>query len=223
MHRNDLYTTIHKALRSMLYELGSKLQKNDFTDDTATRELLSQMRKYLELFNDHAQSEERAIHPELRKVEPGLVDKLEKDHRQIEHNADVAIVIAAEIEQPGSPDELITAGERLHGAFNDYIAFFITHINFEESTSRPTLWRHFTDDQLAAIRGNIMSSLSPEQSMVFVGGIFSSSDVNELARMVAEMKSSPMPADAKEAIMRLARDKAGEERWQIIQERAERA
>jgi hemerythrin-like domain-containing protein len=206
MRRSDLYTTIHKAIRMMLYELGSKVQRNDFTDAIATRELLSQLRQYLALLNEHALDEERYIHPELRAVEPELVDKLESMHRQIEHNADVVISVAAEIDQLAGPD--------------DYIAYFLTHINLEEATSRPALWKHFADDQLEAMRSNIIRSLSPEEVTVWIGGIFSSSEVNELAQMVAMMKASPMPSEAKEAILGLARDKAGEERWQIIQQRA---
>jgi hypothetical protein len=44
MRRSDLYTTVHKAIRGLLYELGSKMQRNDFTDDTATRELPAQLK-----------------------------------------------------------------------------------------------------------------------------------------------------------------------------------
>lgn len=220
MRRSDLYTTVHKAIRSMLYELGSKIQRNDFTDDTATRELLAQLQQYLKLTNEHADYEERYIHPELRLQEPDLVSELESMHREIERYADVAVGIAAEIEQLSNPDELIVTGERLHNAYNDYIAYLLSHINLEEAKSRPALWKHFTDDQLEAMRSNIMRSLTPEQSTIWIGGIFSSSEVNELAQMVSMMKASPMPPEAKEAIMNLARNKAGEERWQIIQQRA---
>jgi hemerythrin-like domain-containing protein len=221
MRRSDLYTTIHKAIRSMLYELGSKIQSNDFTDEVATRELLAQLQQYLGLTNDHADYEERYIHPELRLQEPDLVAELESMHREIERYADVAIGIAAEIEQLSNPDELIVTGERLHNAYNDYIAYLLSHINLEEAKSRPALWKHFTDDQLEAMRSNIMRSLTPGQSTIWIGGIFASSEVNELAQMVAMMKASPMPPEAKEAIMNLASNRAGEERWQIIQQRAE--
>jgi Hemerythrin HHE cation binding domain len=220
MRRSDLYTTVHKVIRNMLYELGSNIQRNDFTDDAATQELLSQLREYLELFNEHAQLEERFIHPELIVREPDLVEELESMHRQIERNADSTNGIAVKLEQLNNPDELIVTGERLHNAYNDYIAYFLPHINFEESTSRPALWKHFSDEQLEAMRSNIMGNLPPEHITVWIGGIFSSSEVNELAQMVSMMKASPMPPEAKEAIMNLARNKAGEERWQIIQQRA---
>jgi len=220
MRRSDLYTTVHKAIRSMLYELGTNIQRNDFTDDTATRELFAQLQQYLKLINEHADYEERYIHPELRLKDPDLVSELESMHREIERYADVAVGIAAEIEQLSNPDELIVTGERLHNAYNDYIAYLLSHINLEEAKSRPALWKHFTDDQLEAMRSNIMKSLTPEQSTIWIGGIFSSSEVNELAQMVSMMKASPMPPETKEAIMNLARNNAGEERWQRIQQRA---
>lgn len=220
MRRSDLYTTVHKAIRDMLYELGSKIQRNDFTDDAATRELLAQLRQYLRLVNDHADYEERYIHPDLRLQEPDLVSELESMHREIERNADVAIGVSAEIEKLSDPDELIVTGERLHNAYNDYLAYLLTHINLEEAKSRPALWKHFSDEQLEAMRSNIMGNLPPEQITIWIGGIFSSSEVNELAQMVFMMKASPMPPEAKEAIMNLARNKAGEGRWQTIQQRA---
>jgi Hemerythrin HHE cation binding domain len=220
MSAQDLYTAVHKACRSMLYGMGSRLQMNDFTDETATRDLLSHLRYHLEMFNGHAQDEEGFIHSKMREFEPELVDTLEGNHVEIERRGDVIKSIAMEIEGLHDPDEMIAAGRKLHQALNDYIAFFITHINFEEETSQPTLWRHFDDQQLIAMRANIIANHTPEQNIFWLGGIFSSSDVNELAALVSEMKFSPMPPEAIQAIMDLARDKAGEERWQVIQRRA---
>ena len=111
----DLYTAVHKACRSMLYDMGSKLQMNDFTDETTTRDLVSHLRYHLELFNGHAQDEERFIHSKMREFEPELVDTLEVNHDEIERKGDVIKGIAMEIEGLDDSDEMIGRAENCTG------------------------------------------------------------------------------------------------------------
>lgn len=49
--REDLFTPIHEGVRSMIYELGTKLQRSDFTDVAATDTILKQLRHNLQSAN----------------------------------------------------------------------------------------------------------------------------------------------------------------------------
>jgi len=69
----DIFTPIHKALRSMLYGLSSRLQTNDFSDLGTTKTLVNDLENdfaiaqlagcNLCVLSQHAMDEETTIFP----------------------------------------------------------------------------------------------------------------------------------------------------------------
>jgi hypothetical protein len=68
--REDLFTPIHKGVRSMIYELGTKLQKTDFTDLSASEAIVTQLKHDLQsanstciacMLHEHAGHEEQSM------------------------------------------------------------------------------------------------------------------------------------------------------------------
>ena len=92
MPRADIFTPIHKALRSMIYELGKELQTTDFTDEKATAAMVSRLKQDLSLasstcvlclLHEHAGNEDKYVFPDVRQYEPKLVDTLLQEHREV--------------------------------------------------------------------------------------------------------------------------------------------
>jgi hemerythrin superfamily protein len=220
MDREDLFTLIHKALRALLYDLGLELQTNDFTDKIATLGLLPRIPHDLEVCTEHANAEEGFIFPDMRDLESELVAILESEHQDIESLGSVVVGIMGEVDALEDPDELITAGIRLNQAFNEYTAFFLRHLNYEEKTILPASQEYFSDEQLRAMRAAIMESQSPEQNIENTGWILRSANNNELAHTLMGMKASGMPPEILEGIMSFARDTVGEERFEDIKQKA---
>jgi hemerythrin-like domain-containing protein len=220
MARFDLYTTIHKALRNMLCDLGGQMRMNDFTDKDATAEVIAKTKYYLQLFYEHALSEEQSIHSQMRAFVPEIVDRLEREHQAIEERGAVIKEIILELPDSSEPAEMITIGMRLHQAFNAYQAFFLEHINYEEATFLPMTQQHYDDEQLAAMRTDILAHTTPERGMEWLGWMFASGDVNELAELLANIEASPLPPEAIQGIRMLAQNAVGEERWGLLQKRA---
>ena len=69
----DLFTSVHKGLRAMLYNLSARLQTHDFADVAATRQLLTDLESdfaaarsagcILCAFAAHAEDEDAIIFP----------------------------------------------------------------------------------------------------------------------------------------------------------------
>lgn len=217
MAREDLFTMIHKGLRSMLYDRGIELQVRDFTDTDTNGDFFSRLDYNFEIGNEHAMHEERHIFPEMRRYEQDLVSRLVRDHRRIEELRAEVMSAADGVEKSGSEDELIARGIEANQAFNDYLAYFLGHINFEEANVLPSTQEHFDDAELASMRASIMKDMSPEKNRESLRLMLPVSNNNELAETVRGIKASGMPPEAFEKMMSFARDILGEDRWRAVE------
>src|SRR5208282_6663365 len=89
----DLFTPIHKALRSMIYDVGGRLQRVDFADKAASTAVLADLQHeftsavsatcVLCLLHAHAGSEEAGIFPSMDSIDPSMIRMLLEDHQEI--------------------------------------------------------------------------------------------------------------------------------------------
>ncbi|MCI4324250.1 MAG: hemerythrin domain-containing protein, partial [Thermoplasmata archaeon] len=89
----DLFTTIHKALRSMIYQLGSRLQTNDFADPVETAALVADLEHDFAVarsagcvvcvLRHHAVAEDASIFPSVSTHAPTLVASLIEEHHEL--------------------------------------------------------------------------------------------------------------------------------------------
>ena len=82
MPRVDLFTTIHKAVRAVIYDAARSLQSADVDDDAGTR-TLDRLEHTLGLLEEHHDHEERSIFPRVRAFEPKLIAELESQHAEV--------------------------------------------------------------------------------------------------------------------------------------------
>ncbi|HTT34702.1 MAG TPA: hypothetical protein VMH78_02385 [Thermoplasmata archaeon] len=114
----DLFTPIHKALRSILYALSSRLQTNDFADVSAATSLLAYLESDFAIarsagcvlcnLSHHASDEEDAIFPDAAKAGSPLVGLLVAEHQALSaarwrKHAPVACALRASVPRSGSP------------------------------------------------------------------------------------------------------------------------
>src|ERR1022692_3642552 len=124
MQRVDLFTTVHKALRALIYHLSTMLQTADFTDERATTASLAALEHFLELLHEHAMHEDRTVFAETHKFEPEMVDELEAEHHQIDVHLDQVHKSSARVLAATTNEERIAAGDSLNRAVNNFIAFY---------------------------------------------------------------------------------------------------
>ena len=80
LRKTDLFTFIHKTIRSLIYNAASKLQTADFTDETEVKILLTSLRHDLDLLHEHAVNEDNIIFPEISDEEPQMIEVLNEEH-----------------------------------------------------------------------------------------------------------------------------------------------
>ena len=110
-------------------------------------------------------------------------------------------------------------GDKLNCTANDLFAFYLTHLNSEESTLVPAMWKHFTDEQIIAMRTNILRSLTAERAAQWNSWLFPSLNINELTSMFVELKKAA-PAPVFQNLARMAEKALGEDRWASVKAKA---
>jgi Hemerythrin HHE cation binding domain len=218
MPRLDLFTSIHKAIRALIYDTGGKLQRVDFADGRAAVKATADLIPVLSLLRDHHDTEEQFVFPKVRRFDGALIDDLESQHRTIETLLAIAgdAVVAAD---EAGPSDRGGAGVELNRRFNELTAFYLEHIAHEEVTILPVTWEHFADAQLGAIQGAIMGSMEPELMLQWLSWMFRGLNREELVGMLAGAKTN-MPAPALEAITDLGAASMEPTAWQVVRDQA---
>jgi hypothetical protein len=212
----------------MIYELGRALQTSDFTDERATETMVAKLKQDLStassaclicLLHEHAGNEDQYIYPDVRTYEPEMIEKLLAEHREVVRRIAGVWKIADELKALRNREERIGMGGKLNRTANDLFAYYLTHLNGEEATIVPAMWKHFTDEQLVAMRTNVERNTPPERYAEWMRWIFPSLNLNELTDMFMGLKKGA-PAPVFENMARIAEKALGEDRWAAVKTKA---
>lgn len=147
--RTDLYGLVHKAQRYHILGFARELSRANL-DDAATRErLLSEVRAIADMLIDHADNEERYIHPLYEALGDGA-KSLDDDHRAL----DARISEWLRIVEADRWIDLYRATMRL-------IAEYLLHIDAEECAQADILWPSYTDSELGAVMARFKAERDP--------------------------------------------------------------
>jgi len=199
----DLFTPIHKALRSMIYDVGGRLQRVDFADKAASTAVLADLQHeftsavsatcVLCLLHAHAGSEEAGIFPSMDSIDPSMIRMLLEDHQEIRRRLVTLTMMAEELEGTDTPRRRLEWGARINLEANEFFAFYLAHMNKEEVTIVPAMKEHFTDDQMRAMQGAIMGAMPPERLANYLRWMLPSLNMAELTGMMAGVKHGAPP------------------------------
>lgn len=226
--REDVFTPIHKGLRSLLYHVSGRLQTNDFADAAATRTLLNELEREFQvaqstacafcIMSTHAGHEDRLVFPDAASVANDLVARLILDHHELTRR-EVAIAEAGRhLLTLGTPGERIAAGVRLNQSVNELLTAYLDHMNREETELEPLMQAHFTDAQLAALRGKVIASLPPDQLFAFLSWILPALNASELAKLLGGARIG-MPPPVFAQVTDLCASKVDPGRWDDVKAR----
>ena len=224
----DLFTPIHKGLRSMIYGLSSRLQTNDFADLAATKALVNDLENdfavartagcILCVLAHHATDEETVIFGDVAKIANSLATTLIEEHHGLTRRELAIAASSHELLAMESAQGRIDAGVRLNQAANGLFAAYITHMNREEDELVPLMKEHFTDAEMAAMRGTIIARMPPERLFGLLGWMLPSLNVTELSSLLASVGQGAPPAVMK-AITDLCDAKVDPALWRAVKSR----
>ncbi|HZY92902.1 MAG TPA: hemerythrin domain-containing protein [Thermoplasmata archaeon] len=224
----DLFTSIHKGLRSMIYQLGTRLQTNDFTDLAATSALVTDLEHDFAVarsagcivcvLHHHAEDEESVIFPSVTKFDGSLITTLVNDHHELTRRELALGKSAHELLAMKEAEARLHAGVRLNQSANDLFAAYITHMNREDNELVPLMRKKFTNEQMAEMRGKIMGGMPPERLFAILGWMLPSINVHELSELISGLqKGAPPPLV--QGVVSLCAAKVEPARWQAVRDR----
>jgi Hemerythrin HHE cation binding domain len=228
IEREDVFTPIHKGLRSLLYDVSGRIQTNDFADVAGTRALVNDLERDFQVAQSsgcavcimatHAGHEERLVFPDAARSANDLVARLILDHHELTRR-EIAIAEAArQLLALGTPRERIAAGVQVNQAANELVALYLDHMNREETELEPLMQANFTDAELAAMRVKVIASMPPEQLFAFLSWILPSLNASELAKLLGSARAGmPPPVFAK--VTELCDAKVDPARWGDVKTR----
>jgi hemerythrin superfamily protein len=224
----DLFTPVHKAIRSMIYDVSGRLQTNDFTDVTTSKPLLSDLEHeftaaisagcILCLLHHHASDEETAVFPSVSKHDAALVQGFIDDHHALSRRLETITKMARDLPSKARPEERVQLGIALNQKANDFFAAYIDHMNREEEKLVPLMRERFTDEQIRKMRSAIMGAMPSDRLASLVRWMLPSLNVNEMTEMLGGIKASS-PPQVLQFITGIAAQHVDPQRWQTVKER----
>ena len=218
MPRFDTLTPIHKAVRSIVYEVGGDLQTTDFADEVEAAAAMADLESALRLMQDHHATEEVYLYPKLQPLEEQLVAAMLEQHTDIVGLLDLADDARKRVHIPDAETRVI-AGADANRRFNELVAFYFEHLAQEEADVLPATWKHFDDAQLMAIQGAIIAEMDPDVLFQWLGWMFKGLNRAELVGMLRGAKMG-MPPEALQAVRDLGESSMEPTAWQVIREQS---
>ena len=158
MTRVDLFTTIHKGLRALLFEAALETARVDLSRSCEVDRLVAQIERMLGFLDEHARLEDAEIIPALRTVDPVLAATLCAEH-QTHPSVHAAVLRAARALALAPDGERGTAGKHLMRVVNQLVSMQLLHMNHEETVVNAVLWGAYGDAELLAMRGRSVARL----------------------------------------------------------------
>ena len=215
LRKTDLFTFIHKSIRSMIYNSASKLQSTDFSDEKESKEMLLSLRQDLELLHEHAEHEDNIIFPEIADNEPEMIKILNDEHIELESKLNKLLTQMNKIYITSNDEKRLVFGEELNNMFNDFSASYLAHMNHEEATVLEASFKYLSDDELIAIRTRIQTKIPAERYKIWLHWMLKSLNNSELVGLLGGMKASA-PSQVFENVLQVSESVIDAERLRKI-------
>ncbi|MGP8072961.1 MAG: hemerythrin domain-containing protein [Thermoplasmata archaeon] len=224
--RENLFRPIHKGIRLMLYQLGSGLQAQSFTNVEESNEFVARLKRNLGdslsncilcLLTIHAHHEEKDIFAKVRVHDSDAVDAVMKEHVEIARLVRSVSATCDELQTMADAKRRIEVGDRLIQEVNELIALYLAHLNNEESLLVPVMWQWFNDDQLREMRRVFYDTLPLSMFETWMRWTLPAMNTDELVILFAGLKTYPESPRIKDWV-RLAHEVLDFDRWAALRQ-----
>lgn len=213
--KTDLFTFIHKSLRSIIYDSSSSLQVTNFSNFEETESMLNILIKNLELLHEHAENEDNIIFPEIAEIEPIMIKELNEEHKDLELKLKDILSLVERIRNSTSEEERFVQGIKLNDLFNDFAATYLAHMNHEEQTVLKASQKYLSDAELIDIRTRIQTKISPEQYKIWLNWMLKSLNNYELKNLLIGMRAGA-PKQVLDYVLDVMKNIISESRLKVI-------
>lgn len=188
--RVDLYTSIHKGLRALMFSTLEAVAKCDPHDVFDVERTAQQLRVMARLFELHLLDENAVIHPALEVKSPGVTwDAGDAHAAQLQHVSAFARVSAQlEVADAGDRAVMLRAlAERL----SEFVAHNLDHMLAEETRHNPALWATHTDAELRAMHRAIVDNIPADDLVHFMRWMLPALSHPERVGVMKDLEAGP--------------------------------
>jgi hypothetical protein len=185
----DIFTNVHKGIRSALFEACLALgraggSRDETAESTAARRLLEEALRFV---RHHGENEDLLLLPLLRSQAPAVATRMEETHRGID--GALAELEARVHEAPA---------HELHLQAGAFVALYLDHMREEEQELEPRIRAAVDADALAGFGRRSVERTSPTDQRRMLGWMLPA-----MPRAEAEAFLRRLPPDLAEELGRL--------------------
>jgi hypothetical protein len=213
--RVDLYSAIHKAMRQFMFDTTYRVGRMDINDQAEVVATLDQVDALLHECSGHLKRENEFVHPALESRAAGSSNRVMEEHfDHIDaidslHNDVLAL-------RKAPPDRRAILSRALYLHLTLFVADNLAHMHVEETAHNSILWAKFSDAELEAIHGRIVASIDESEMAGVLRWMVPAITHQERVGMLGAMQASPMPREAFNAVLDLARPTLETKNWQKL-------
>jgi len=162
------YDVPHKGLRNGLSQVSFLAGRTDYSNPAEVEQLYQLGTRLFTILTIHAEDENSVTLAHLETRCPGCSQHDLDDHEEI-HRAQQNLEqqLAAIRAGVGEGKNMTHAGAEFYLAFTEFHGEYLGHTAEEERVTQPLLWQYFTDEELAAHRGEIMAKNPPQTLLIW--------------------------------------------------------
>lgn len=198
-NRHDVYGPVHKGLRKAQGELLTAIGCASFDDEAECGAVLGRLRQILELASLHLSHEDKFVRTAINERSDAGTEVIDAQHKEHRGAFTQFEDLATEIERATGPHR-ISLGRKLYTDLAEYMSEDLEHMNEEETETWPLLCSLYSDEELMQLEGQIIGSLTPEQSMAFMSIMIPAINKSQRGALLGGIKANA-PAEAFNAIM----------------------
>lgn len=195
MKRMKLYDVPHKGLRNALSQVQYLAGKTDYSDQHEVEQLYKLGEAVFKILTIHASDENEVTLAALEQLCPGCSQHDMEDHEQIHIAQEKLERLLERIYTNSKAEQDVTEdGEEFYLAFSEFHASYLEHTAEEERVTQPMLWKHFTDEEVAAHRRKIMAKNPPQTLLTWFRFVIPSQSHKERVGLLTGFKKmAPAP------------------------------
>lgn len=189
MSRMKSYDVPHKGLRNALSQISLLAGKTNYSNHNEVELLYKLGEDVFKILTIHASDENEVTLAELGKRCPGCSQHDMEDHEQIHLLQEKLESMLLKIyTNSGSGQDVTEDGAEFYLAFSEFHSAYLEHTAEEERVTQLLLWKYFTDEELAAQRGKIMSKNPPQTLLTWFRFVLPAQSHNERVGLLTGFK-----------------------------------
>jgi hypothetical protein len=216
--RANSFDVPHKGIRNGLSQLSLAASKTDFENKGEVTHLFNLGKEVFEILTTHAKDENDVSLKALEEKLKGASHHDIEEHIRIhvaQSKLEALLEQIFQISKGGS--DASEKGAEFYSKLSDFHAEYLHHMAEEEKETQVLLWQHFTDEELAQHRSEIMKKLKPETLLLWFKFIIPAQRHKERVGLLSGFKAMA-PNDFFQKAMSVIKNSLSPAEWNKLNE-----